>query len=459
MRFHTFGDSHAKQCFEKFSFADSPTLVHLFPDESMISAIEIRRHSAINFSNASVEEEDIVLFSCGEHDCRCKIHRYGDSWREAIAELVFQYVSLIAQNEEQYSDVIVMIFNVLPPVRSVYLGDPKYPFAGSDEQRKEFVQFMNELLAIQCKRLGFYFLNVYDKYCDENGFFNMTMSDGKTHIADPDPLILALQDFMKHPFRHKTYSQFVKMAKHKKQLQAQVKSLLQMVRPLNCNSLEKIRVGDKFDGGYVVPKHCTECDSVISIGIGRDVSLDLEFAKSGKQVFQFDHTVDAVPAHQTNERFVFHKKGWGPTTQGDLLSLPDIMSVARVSTDSKWLLKFDVDGAEYECLNSLDDSILAHFETIICELHGLDGLGNFAFQEVFSKAMSILTQHHAPVHLHANNYGRIVITHGIPVPTVIELSLIRRDLVEFDGLSFDPIPGPLDNPNRPDAPDFCLNAI
>ena len=144
---------------------------------------------------------------------------------------------------------------------------------------------------------------------------------------------------------------------------------------------------------------------------------------------------------------------------GDLLTLKDMLAIAKVPTSAKRLLKFDVEGAEYENLISLDDSELASFEVIVCELHCCDQLRDEAFRHQFSRAIARLTKNHAPVHLHGNNYGVLCLVEGVPVPAVLELALLRRDLGDFGGISLEPIPGPLDNPNRPDRPDLCLNPI
>ena len=63
------------------------------------------------------------------------------------------------------------------------------------------------------------------------------------------------------------------------------------------------------------------------------------------------------------------------------------------------------------------------------------------------------------MHLHANNYRGVAVVEGVPVPDVIELSLLRHDLDDFPSLAADPIPGPLDRPNHPLLPDICLNVF
>ena len=50
-----------------------------------------------------------------------------------------------------------------------------------------------------------------------------------------------------------------------------------------------------------------------------------------------------------------------------------------------------------------------------------------------------------------------VLVEGVPMPSVIELSFLRRDLDSFPCRSNDPIPGPLDRPNHPGRADIVMN--
>ena len=42
-----------------------------------------------------------------------------------------------------------------------------------------------------------------------------------------------------------------------------------------------------------------------------------------------------------------------------------------------------------------------------------------------------LTAYHVPVHLHANNFADVMLVQGVPIPDVLELSFLRRDLGSF----------------------------
>lgn len=239
--------------------------------------------------------------------------------------------------------------------------------------------------------------------------------------------------------------------------QNQVLDLLQLMRPLAMRNHSKIRLGNQNeDGGYVVPDRALRCDALISIGVGPEVSFDLALAERGAQIIQFDHTVEKPPID--HPAFRFFKNGWGARTEGEFLSLQDIESRLEGAPQHK-ILKFDIEGGEFDIFQTLTADNLASYEIICCELHEFAKLGREDEFAKFEHLLKCLNQNHAPIHLHANNCCGFVLVEGIPIPQVLELSFLRRDLDSFAGISNEPIPGPLDRPNVAQLPELCLRAF
>jgi glycosyltransferase involved in cell wall biosynthesis len=239
--------------------------------------------------------------------------------------------------------------------------------------------------------------------------------------------------------------------------QKQVLALLSTMRPCAMQNSAKLRIGNTYDGGYVLPEAALEADVLLSIGVGHDVTFDMVFARRGAAVLQFDHTLEQPP--ETHENFRFHRLGWGATTEGVLLSLADMHARVEALGAGRKLLKFDVEGAEYEALETVSSELLQAYDVIACELHDLSRLDDRVHFDRVRRALEKLTQSHAPVHLHANNYAGMSVVQGVPVPDAVELTLLRRDLDCFPGLSDEPMPGALDNPNNPMQPDLCFSAF
>jgi hypothetical protein len=239
--------------------------------------------------------------------------------------------------------------------------------------------------------------------------------------------------------------------------QKKVLQLMRDIHPRSMRNMKKIRIGGMNDGGYVVPECILKCDTVLSIGIGNDVSFDLELANQGMTVLQFDHTVDGSPIAHSN--FVFEKKGWGNCIEGDLLDFNDIFTRFQARSPQRGALKFDIEGVEFDALAATDVNQLARFDVIVCEIHWLENLIDAVFFERVRHAIDKLITHHVPVHLHANNCANVALIEGLSIPQVLEISFLRRDLNNFDGLSLDSIPSYLDQPNNPAAPDIYMSSF
>jgi len=75
------------------------------------------------------------------------------------------------------------VYNVVPPIQRYNTWEnPEYPFLGTDEERKQYVLFFNQLLKEKCNEKGYLFVDIYHHYTDENGFLRKDLSDGNVHI-------------------------------------------------------------------------------------------------------------------------------------------------------------------------------------------------------------------------------------------------------------------------------------
>ena len=64
------------------------------------------------------------------------------------------------------------------------LEDIDYPFLGTDEERKTYVLYFNKKLKEKCIEKNYIFFDVYDNYCDDNGYLIKDLSDGGVHISN-----------------------------------------------------------------------------------------------------------------------------------------------------------------------------------------------------------------------------------------------------------------------------------
>ena len=184
MTVHTIGDSHCHS-----GWGSEVVIHHLGP--KLCHTLGKQHLTLCDFRNYDdMKDGDTVIFCLGEIDCRCHVHKHitaEEPYQKVIENLVEDYIKaieiIILASGLQLKNVCV--FNVVPPVQRHNTGEnPEYPYLGSDEERKEYVLYFNSLLKSHCASKQFVYFDVYDKYCDSNGFLRKDLSDGNVHIRD-----------------------------------------------------------------------------------------------------------------------------------------------------------------------------------------------------------------------------------------------------------------------------------
>jgi hypothetical protein len=211
--------------------------------------------------------------------------------------------------------------------------------------------------------------------------------------------------------------------------QQRVFAALRLFTPRDMVGLGKIRVGGNDDGGYVMADCLRPSQPILSLGVGPDVSFDLELAQQGHDIVMFDHTVNSLPAQ--HEKFTWHRLGVAASAQpsSSLRTLAELMELLPDRPDAP-ILKMDVEGAEWDVLANTPRETLARFTQIGLEFHDLLKLNNEEFNTLALRALQNLTLDFVPIHVHGNNCSLVGLVGGFICPDVLEVTYIRRDLVE-----------------------------
>ena len=230
---------------------------------------------------------------------------------------------------------------------------------------------------------------------------------------------------------------------------------LRLLRPYSLIGAQKVRIGRFFDGGYAMVDRFDKIGAAYSLGINDDVSWDLDIAGRGISVFQYDPSIDALP--QNHELFQW-RSVWidglsDPASNRETLSNL-ITQNGHVGRDDL-LLKCDIEGAEWPLLQNISNSVLRQFRQMVFEIHNLGYLANRYDANNVRKAFLNLTASHHVVHVHGNNFAGWQVVGGIPVPAVLELTLIRKDEGQFEP-SDEIFPTPLDMPCNSELADMYL---
>jgi hypothetical protein len=194
MPIHTFGDSHSSA-----GWVHIPGIkIHAI---GSILAYSLGREAKPRFNIAdrryNVKENDTVIFCLGEIDCRGHVHKHirpNKSYQQVIDEVIINYFRGIEMNARQFHKLRVCVYNAVPPIEKdkvaiqFQVDNPTWPFLGTNEERLLYHRYFNKCVADECAKRGYVFVDIFDKYADENGFLREDLSDGITHIKDPQYL-------------------------------------------------------------------------------------------------------------------------------------------------------------------------------------------------------------------------------------------------------------------------------
>jgi len=182
MSIHTIGDSH--------SFVGWNGVINHHLGAILCHSFGKEKLNRCDIREFNIKDGDTIIFSLGEIDCRCHIHKHitdTTTYQYIINEMVNNYFEAIELNVSisQIKLKNVCVYNVVPPVQKYNsCEDPNFPFLGTDEERKQYVLYFNEKLKEKCIERGYIFFDIYNNYIDENGFLRKDLSDGKVHIGN-----------------------------------------------------------------------------------------------------------------------------------------------------------------------------------------------------------------------------------------------------------------------------------
>jgi hypothetical protein len=219
---------------------------------------------------------------------------------------------------------------------------------------------------------------------------------------------------------------------------------------------DKIRLGAQLDGGYVFGDNIGDYDCYISAGVSDEESFSRDFITkyemNKSQCFAFDATIEDYPYEYTKE-VTFIKKNIGPEQTEATTNLKEYNENYK-----NIFLKMDIEGSEYTWLESLNESDLKHYKQIVIEFHGINDDSWTASYETKVNCLKKLATTHYLIHAHGNNWAGIKYINNSLVPDVIELTYIRKDILNYP--CFNTTALPIDNidfKNNGYNPEICLN--
>ncbi|MGN6495649.1 MAG: FkbM family methyltransferase [Agriterribacter sp.] len=271
---------------------------------------------------------------------------------------------------------------------------------------------------------------------------------------------------------------------------------LDFLRPVGIR--EKIRFGNKYDGGYVLYKNVLpQIDILMSYGIGWDTSFEDDFNRhTNKPVLMFDPTMykkyivnkqrvkymaincRIIPLFQylsnchkwykhikvlESRGVVFIKEGIAVKKLERFDNFSNHLKKFQIE-NKNIMLKIDIEGDEYEIFrdNEFQES-LKNVNQIIIEFHDLKNR-LLELRSILKK----LQNSFEIIHIHGNNFAEQFKIFDLDkdnntymkIPDVIELTLVRNSLLHKEDFYNNEQKLPvkdLDYPNNPHIPDYSLD--
>lgn len=235
------------------------------------------------------------------------------------------------------------------------------------------------------------------------------------------------------------------------QYYSELKELLK-VKKVKDGKLIRVGLGGS-DGGYVMLSSFRENGIAYSFGISNDVTWDNIMAELGYNIWQYDHTINSLPYER--KEFHWHKEGISGEDLSDkpLKSLKYFLERNGHSDSKNLILKMDVEGAEWDFLETVSTDTLKQFDQIVFEMHNLvRPVDSYRILPLLSK----INKTHSLIHIHGNNCGYQLKIGDTIFPDVIETTYVNKEIceiIEDENLQF---PTPLDSPNDSGRPDIDL---
>ncbi len=218
------------------------------------------------------------------------------------------------------------------------------------------------------------------------------------------------------------------------------------LKPYHTNFSNLIRLGRKYDGGYVIDKRViTKTKTIITCGLEAEWSFEKEFQKNNKdcKILAFDHTVNKkfwidrflkdfkslllfkkIKLYQIFDVFKYieylnffsgNNKHYLKKVVSKKKNNNDQITITEaIGNNEDILLKIDIEGDEYKVLKEVDKNF-NKLNLVIIEFHNLKK--NLKKIKDFIKKTKLRN-----IHINANNY-EMVDVNGIP--QVIEMTFIN----------------------------------
>jgi hypothetical protein len=142
-----------------------------------------------------------------------------------------------------------------------------------------------------------------------------------------------------------------------------------LIAPKKVIGKERILIGEKRDGSYVLLNDFKNIRIAYSFGIQKLIQFDKGLADRGIDVYMYDHTINNLPYN--NSKFHWEKIGIAgkDNANNQLKTLEELMIKNGHTSEKNMILKMDIENNEWDSLKDVSENVLKQFKYILIEYH------------------------------------------------------------------------------------------
>ena len=204
--------------------------------------------------------------------------------------------------------------------------------------------------------------------------------------------------------------------------------LYQILCPKNVIGKNRVLIGKKSDGCYVMLDDFENIKIAYSIGIRNEIQFDKALADKGIDVYMYDHTINKL--QYLNKKFHWKKIGIGGNSEKtyNIQTIQDMMKENGHLNEKNIIFKMDVEGAEWNSLKDLPEKVLLQFKYLLFEYHFSKPKNDLV---LFYNVLKKIYKTHQPFYVHCSPFGEAISFGNNRLCKAIEVSYIIRDGYKF----------------------------
>ena len=225
----------------------------------------------------------------------------------------------------------------------------------------------------------------------------------------------------------------------KKSSEERVKKLLKKLLPYKINTNLK-KLGEKNDGGYLVPEDFEGIKINYSAGVGMLTKFEADLINK-YSIYSKMLDYNEIDRSIIPNGCDFIKKKLSLRNNSEEISINNWLD----TNDKEIMLKLDIEGGEYQVLSEISQENMNKIRILIIEFHNLRDLRSAFFLSFFENRREMVERFvyvwQVDLH-HTSNSKKIGI---VKIPDMLEVTLIKKNRVKNFRKVFSKLPHDLDS--------------